>query len=379
LASWRSGYAEDCKSFYPGSIPGEASNSQTIRRRDRDKMTIPPDASIPRHGGDLDYAERLYGKPQDGWLDLSTGINPAAYPSQPIDPAGLAALPGRDALEALINSARTAYGVPADTRLIAVPGTEIALRLLPHVAMSGSVAILGPTYESHRDAWAASGRQVEEIVSTADIPDKAAIVVLANPNNPDGRIFTRAELNDLATRLSRKSGILIIDEAFADLDPDHSLIPDLDKVPALVLRSFGKFFGLAGLRLGFVAGEASLVDRLSQLLGDWPVSSAAITIGRAALGDRDWQQATRIELASKAATLRALLSRHGLSIVGGTDLFVLVQHCDALRIHKRLARAGIWTRSFAYNLEWLRIGLPPDEAAFARLDRALAAAISGSR
>lgn len=379
MASWRSGYAEDCKSFYPGSIPGEASTTWINRRRDRDKMTIPPDAPMPRHGGDLDYAERTYGNPQDGWLDLSTGINPSAYPAPSIDAAELAALPDRGALEALIDSAREAFGVPTGAGLIAVPGTEIALRLLPLIVDPGSVAILGPTYESHRDAWAASGRQVEEAISTADISDKAAIVVLANPNNPDGRIFTRAELNELATRLSRKGGILIVDEAFADLHPDHSLMPDLDKVPAIILRSFGKFFGLAGLRLGFVAGPTLLIDRLGHVLGDWPVSSAALAIGRAALVDLGWQKAARIELAGRAMTLRALLSRHGLSIVGGTDLFVLVEHRDALRIHKRLAEAGIWTRSFAYNPEWLRIGLPPDEAAFARLDQALATAISGSR
>jgi len=340
-------------------------------------MSIPFDAHRPSHGGDLTYAAARYGTPPGGWLDLSTGINPAVYPAPVVDAANFAALPGRSAHNALIEAARTAYDIPESVPLIATPGTEIALRLLPLVAPAGSAVIVGPTYESHRHSWSATDRSVVEIATLADIPDNAAIVVVANPNNPDGRSVARAELADLAGGLSRKSGILIVDEAFADLDPDLSLAPLLDTVQAIVLRSFGKFYGLAGLRLGFLAGHAPIVGRVGDLLGAWPVSSAALTIGRAALADRNWQQEARLAIAGKAHRLRELLDQHGVPIAGSTDLFFLVQHRDAFDIHTRLAEVGIWTRHFAYRRDWLRFGLPADEAAFARLDGALATAMRG--
>ena len=341
------------------------------------KMSIPSDEHVPSHGGDLTYAVARYGTPPGGWLDLSTGINPTAYPAPTVDAAAFVALPAREAHNALIDAARTAYGVPASVSLIATPGSEIALRLLPLVSPAGSAVVVGPTYESHRHAWSATNRNVVEIAALADIPDNAAIVVLANPNNPDGRSIARAELTDLAGQLSRKGGVLIIDEAFADLDPDLSLAPLLDTVQAIVLRSFGKFYGLAGLRLGFLAGHATVVDRLGVLLGAWPVSSAALTIGRTALADRIWQKETRLAIADKAHRLRELLDQHRVPIAGDAGLFVLAEHRDAFVIHTRLAEDGIWTRLFAYRRDWLRFGLPADEAAFARLDEALATATRG--
>lgn len=342
-------------------------------------MTIPSDVPIPRHGGDLVHAQSQYGTPQGGWLDLSTGINPVCYPAPPIDAAELAALPGRDDQDALIEAARAAYGLPTGVPLIATPGTEIALRLLPFVAPAGAVAIVGPTYESHRDAWATTKRHVVEISEIGDIPDNAAIVVLANPNNPDGRILAPTNLDDLAARLASRAGVLVVDEAFADLDPKVSIMPSLDAVPAVVLRSFGKFFGLAGLRLGFVGGSATIVDQLRTLLGDWPVSNAALTIGRAALADRHWQIATRLEIAGKAEHMQAIMHRHGLPIVGGTDLFTLVEHPTAFLIHTHLAKVGIWTRSFSDRLDRIRFGLPANETSFVRLDEGLQAAMRGLR
>jgi len=341
------------------------------------RMSIPPDEHPPSHGGNLSDAVARYGTPHRDWLDLSTGINPTAYPAPTVDAATLTALPGHEAYNALIEAARAAYDIPASVPLIATPGTEIALRLLPLVAPAGSAVVIGPTYESHRHAWSATNRKVEEIAALADIPDNAAIVVLANPNNPDGRSIARAELTKLAGQLARKDGILIVDEAFADLDPDLSLAPLLNTVEAVVLRSFGKFYGLAGLRLGFLAGHASVVDRLGAMLGAWPVSSAALTIGRAAMADRNWQKETRLAIAGKADRLRELLGRHGLPIAGGTDLFILVEHRDAHVIHTRLAEVGIWTRPFTYRGDWLRFGLPADEVAFARLDVALARSTRG--
>ena len=329
----------------------------------------------PSHGGDLAFATLHYGAPAEGWLDLSTGINPRPYPAPSIDAATLARLPARDGLTRLTDAARTAYGVAHGADLIATPGSEIALRLLPLLGPAGRVAVLTPTYESHADAWLAAGRAVEEISTLEQLPADAAILVLASPNNPDGRTTDPKTLTKLAQRLAARGGLVVVDEAFADLVPELSLLPHLGELPAVVLRSFGKFFGLAGLRLGFVAGPQPLLGRLAGLLGDWPVSNAALVIGASALGDGAWQAATRRRLGEMAASLRGLLASHGLRLVGGTSLFVLAETGDAAAIHHELAKRGVWTRAFARHPQWLRFGLPPDRNALARLDEALRTAL----
>lgn len=351
MASWQSGHARDCKSRYPGSTPGEAS------------ITIPSMAEpdFPEHGGDLAFATRTYGEPHGGWLDLSTGVNPAPYPVPPelLTADLLHRFPGRDVLGRLEAAARMAYAVPANAHLAAVPGSELALHLLPRLAPDRPACILAPIYGGHRTAWPCATK----VTSPDAIPD-GAIAILANPNNPDGRILSRRTL----TALARRVAWLIVDEAFADTAPETSLVPELPG-NAIVLRSLGKFYGLPGLRLGFVIGAERDVATIAATMGDWAVSSPALAVGAAALGDPDWQAATRARLKSEAEALRALLAPRGLRPIGGTDLFVLVDTPDALEIHVALARRGIWTRAFAENPQWLRIGLPG--AGFARLDQAL--------
>ncbi|MEX0851823.1 MAG: threonine-phosphate decarboxylase CobD [Bauldia sp.] len=326
---------------------------------------------LPRHGGDFAHATALYGEPAVGWLDLSTGVNPDPYPAPPIAAADLDRLPGGDRLGDLIEIGRRTYALPAGVALIASPGSELAVRLLPLVAPEGQVAVIGPTYPSHDEAWRTAGRQVAHIASIDRVPDTAVVVVLVNPNNPDGRLARRDSLVALAARLAARGGLLVVDEAFADLTPTASLMPRLAGLPALVLRSLGKFYGLPGLRLGFVAGALPFIDRLAALLGDWPVSGPALTVGRAALADVGWRDRTRERLHAQATELRRLLARRGLKASGGTDLFVLVDDPHAATIHRGLAERGIWTRAFAEVPSWLRLGLPKDDTSRARLDRAL--------
>jgi cobalamin biosynthetic protein CobC len=328
-----------------------------------------PGNPIPRHGGDLAFARARHGDPADGWLDLSTGINPNPYPAPAIPPAALARLPDRDALRRLIAAARSAYAIPDAARVIATPGSEVAIRLLPLVAPAGIVAVVGPTYASHGEAWVNADRRALAVTADA-IPEEAAIVVLANPNNPDGRVIEAGRLVTFARRLEARDGLIVVDEAFAELAPEVSLARRLAGLPAVVLRSLGKFYGLPGLRLGFVAGAPSIVDRLESLLGDWPVSGPAIAVGTAALTDTAWRQETRRRLARDARRLGALIAHHGLTVVGGTDLFVLVADASTT-LHRRLAEQGIWTRTFADEPTWLRFGLPGSDADFARLDQAL--------
>jgi cobalamin biosynthetic protein CobC len=326
-----------------------------------------------RHGGEPGVGMALNGLRISEWLDLSTGINPVPYPIPELSPETLTRLPSRSALAALIDAARVAYGVPAGINLIAAPGTELAIRLLPQVAPEGDVAIVSPTYGSHADAWRKAGRRVSEIESIEAVPSSAAIVVVGNPNNPNGRTAEPTPLAELARKLGERGGLLVVDEAFADVAPEVSIIPQVTDLPALVLRSLGKFYGLPGLRLGFVAGPHAIVDRLAALLGDWPVSGPAIAIGTASLRDKKWRATTRERLKKDMARLHGLLAGGGLAIRGGTDLFALVETPDATRLHDGLARHGIWTRVFAERPNWIRVGLPGSDADFDRLDRALTA------
>lgn len=324
----------------------------------------------PRHGGALVSASERYGVALGDWLDLSTGINPHPYPLPKFADADFHRLPEPAALDDLVATARAAYGAGAGLMMAPVPGSDLALRLLPLLGPAGDVAIVAPTYSGHAEAWRSMGRAVHDAASLEEGVARASLVVIVNPNNPDGRSVAPEILLDAAERLAKRGGLLIVDEAFADIAPALSVIPHLRKQPILVLRSFGKFYGLAGLRLGFVVGAGETVGRLKALVGDWPVSGPAITLGRKALADSDWQSATRERLHEARMRLTALLTAAGLEIEGGTDLFVLLRTPSAIAIHEALARRGIWTRIFADQPGRIRIGLPPDEE-FGRLTIAL--------
>jgi cobalamin biosynthetic protein CobC len=321
----------------------------------------PPAKPLPGHGGDLAFATHLYGAPADGWLDLSTGINPFGYPLPALPEATYRRLPDRAALEALLLIARQAYGVPDSLGIVAVPGSESAIRLLPSLVRADRAAIVSPTYGSHVAAWPGA----TEAASIDDVPD-GAVAVVVNPNNPDGRIVAPTDLVRLAKRVSW----LIVDEAFADVAPGASIVPALARGNTLVLRSLGKFYGLAGVRLGFVIGPPIMLASMSAALGDWPVSGPAIAIGAAALADTAWRDSMRAHLHSETNTMRALFSAHGLTVVGGTDLFTLVATEDVRALHERLASRGIWTRAFSANPAWLRFGVTA-AAGRERLARAL--------
>jgi cobalamin biosynthetic protein CobC len=323
----------------------------------------------PRHGGNLAFAEARYGRPEEGWLDLSTGVNadPWPVPDGALEP--VTRLPAADALERLLAAARRTYGLAGAAAIAAVPGSEIAIRLLPLIAPVGAVALVSPTYGSHGEAWRDAGRSVTEIAALDALPGDTTVVVLGNPNNPDGRLVAPDRLVALAGRLGERGGLLVR-QAWRRA-PAASLCSTRG-LPAVILRSLGKFYGLPGLRLGFVGGTAVVVEPFARLLGDWPVSAPALAIGAAALSDSAWQAATRQRLAAGRRRLETLLRAHGLAVIGATDLFVLASHPHAQVIHRSLARRGVWTRAFAGHATWLRLGLPHGDAEFARLDQSLA-------
>lgn len=316
-------------------------------------------AAFRWHGGRIEDARSVYGG--EDWIDLSTGINPVHWPRAEDIAIDWRPLPDPSALAALEAAAARHFGTdPA--YCCAVPGSEIGLRLLDRV-LDLPAHYLCPAYRTHSEIF-------QDARPTLDLPPPTeSILLLANPNNPDGRIIEPARLQDW---LHAGSGWLIVDEAFADCTPGISLGPTIsDDTRLIVLRSFGKFFGLAGVRLGFILGPREIVARSRQLLGDWPLSAAAIAIGTAAYQDRNWIEHTRNELRHRAAQLDAMLARHGPAASGDCPLFRLVQVDSAAALFERLARQAILTRPFDYNPHWLRLGLPADEAALMRLDEAL--------
>ena len=318
------------------------------------------------HGGDLAKARALFPEAPRPWIDLSTGINPIPYPLPALPLSLWTRLPGADDEAALIVAARAAYRIPARVDIVAAPGTQILIELLPRLSPSGPVAILGPTYAEHGHAWRKAGFAVTE---TATIPEAAATIVVVNPNNPDGRLLSRAELASVAARCAARGGLLVIDEAFADFTPETSIVPDLPD-GTIVLRSFGKTYGLAGLRLGFAIGAPDLMAQLRTALGPWSVAGPALHVGALALSDTDWLAETGRERARDAARLDALLARHG-RIVGGTALFRLLETPKAAMLFDRLGRHGIYVRRFQNAPDRLRLGLPGDEASWSRLRAAL--------
>ncbi|MGF1622535.1 MAG: threonine-phosphate decarboxylase CobD [Rhodomicrobiaceae bacterium] len=324
-----------------------------------------------KHGGDLADASRLNTIPNEDWLDLSTGINPHTYPFRAPSIAALGKLPQSQALGELLTAARRAYGATGDAPIVAAPGTQILIQLLPLIRPASRVAIVGPTYSEHTTCWERTGAAVTPIEDLAASPGDSEVVVLVNPNNPTGRIAPPELVQTCAAEMAARGGLLIVDEAFADVAPEISVAPLAGADGLLVLRSFGKFFGLAGLRLGFALGSQAVLEQLEAILGPWAVSGPAMEIGRDALDDVAWQQGARARCYQRSAMLDDVLAAAGGQILGGTALFRLVAHKDAASLHEQLAARGIWVRRFDDKPGWLRFGLPPDDFSFDRLAAAL--------
>jgi cobalamin biosynthesis protein CobC len=334
---------------------------------------VPQDSATPlTHGGDLGAARKLFPHAPEPFIDLSTGINPFSYPLPPLDRAVFARLPEPAALDRLCGVAAAAYGAPSAAHVVAAPGVQSLLPLVFGLASPGRAIVRAPTYAEHARVVALAGHDVKEAADVRRLA-KADLAIVVNPNNPDGRLVAKDELLALANMLG--FGLLVVDEAFMDAaPPGQSLAAEVTRPNVLVLRSFGKFFGLAGLRLGFALAPPALAARLRAALGPWAVSGPALAIGTAALADAAWIAATRIRLATAAQRLDALLTGAGLELAGGTALFRLVHAPTAVELFDRLGHAGIFVRRFADHPTWLRFGLPGSEVEWERLAAALAGA-----
>ncbi len=303
------------------------------------------------HGGGIDAAVRRWGGTRGDWLDLSTGINPRPYPVGKLGGDVWTALPDAGAFTALEAAARAFWRVPEGAAVLAAAGASALIARVPDLHAAGRVAIAEPTYNEHGRAFRACGWQV--------VDREADAVVVVHPNNPDGRM-----------RPVPEAALRVIDESFCDVCPEESRIALADRSGVVVLKSFGKFWGLAGMRLGFAIGDPALIGRLSAMVGPWAVSGPALQVGAAALADVAWAEAARARLAVDAARLDGIMVRAGADLVGGTTLFRLYDVGDAAAFQERLAAARILARVFPYSQGWVRLGLP-DGTGWDRLEAVL--------
>nr|WP_322941370.1 threonine-phosphate decarboxylase CobD [Pseudomonas sp. s4] len=319
------------------------------------------------HGGRLRAAAQRYGIPLEDWLDLSTGIAPYGWELPAVPRSAWTRLPETD--DGLEQAARDYYGAVS---LLPVAGSQAAIQALPRLRGHSRVGILAPTYAEHAAAWRREGHCVTKLSEGAvhrALP-QLDVLLLVNPNNPTGRLIEPARLLDWRDELAERGGWLVVDEAFIDCTPQHSLAAYSDMPGLIVLRSFGKFFGLAGLRLGFVLAAQALLDELEALLGPWAVSGPARSVALSLLLDREGQRRQRERLLADGERLAALLRDCGLPATGGSALFQFCCSRRAVPCAELLARRGILVRLFA-ELDSLRFGLPADEAGWIRLEQGL--------
>lgn len=319
------------------------------------------------HGGRLLRAARRHGIAPSDWLDLSTGISPFAWPVPAIPACTWHRLPQDD--DGLAEIAGDCYGAP---HVLPVAGSQAAIQALPLLRAPSRVGILAPGYAEHAHAWRRAGHVVDMLPAVQLIEHAARfdVVVLIHPNNPAGEVFERAALLSLHSTLAARGGWLVVDEAFIDATPEHSLCDVADRNGLVVLRSAGKFFGLAGARAGFVCAAPDLLDGLRERLGPWTLAGPTRHVLKLALADREWQMQARVRLHACSTRLRELLALHGLEPTAGCAMFQWCCDERALALHEALAARAILTRYFDDPAS-LRFGLPADDAAFARLDLAL--------
>ena len=319
------------------------------------------------HGGNLGDAVKHFGRAREDWLDLSTGINPQGYPVPPLATHAWHRLPEAD--PALALAAAGYYGAPL---MLPVAGTQAAIQALPRLRPPSRVVVAAPAYAEHAHHWAAHGHSMRQ-VAYADLDRAVAdceVLVVCNPNNPTGATVAPQRLLQWAEQLAARGGWLVVDEAFGDTAPHDSVGAWSGRPGLIVLRSVGKFFGLAGLCVGFVAAHPDLLTALADLLGPWSVSGPAQEIAGAALLDRAWQAAMRTQLQAGGKRLHALLATHAID-GSGCALFQWWPEARAEAFWRHMAERGVWVRLFHHAARGIRLGLPPDEAGWRRLALAL--------
>jgi len=322
---------------------------------------------VLEHGGNLRQAAKNSSIPLNQWLDLSTGVNPNGWPVPEVPSRVWQRLPEiNDGLE---QAARDYYGCDL---LLPVAGSQAAITRLPQLRDRSRVGLLALSYNEHAAAWQRAGHEVVllQAETVAEQLQTLDVLLLVNPNNPTGTYWSVSQLRDFSQQLAKRGGWLIVDEAFIDATPEQSMLPFVGEPGLIVLRSLGKFFGLAGVRLGFVFAWRALLAELDELANPWEVNHVARYVGRMALMDDAWQRQTRRELPKQVYRLAQLLDESGLSVSGGCALFQWCERADAESLQQQLAQQGVWVRLFRQQPS-VRFGLPADEDQWQRLQIAL--------
>ncbi|KAF3997063.1 threonine-phosphate decarboxylase CobD [Glaciimonas immobilis] len=319
------------------------------------------------HGGNLQAAATRFGQSHEAWLDLSTGINPCPYPVPALATDVWHRLPEQH--PGLVKAAAQYYGAP---NMLPVAGTQAAIQALPCLRPASRVVVAAPAYAEHAHCWTRSGHAVREVAyaELATAVEDCDVMVICNPNNPTGATVAPALLLDWAGQLAARGGWLVVDEAFADTTPALSVAAWSAQAGLIVLRSVGKFFGLAGLRLGFVAAEETLLRQLADYLGPWSVSGPAQAIGFSALSDTQWQRDTRVRLLRDGERLHSLLSSVSINS-NGSALYQWWAEADAECLQQHMAERALWVRLFTRGAGGIRLGLPAEESGWQRLQTAL--------
>lgn len=332
------------------------------------------------HGGQLIKVAKKYNIPLSEWVDLSTGINPNGYPIPAIPQSVWNRLPEKG--DELHKTAAQYYQCDS---LIAVAGSQVAIQLIPTLFSKCSIGLIQPGYYEHAKHWQQHNHNIirfqhnptknnnEELALITQINNKIHsldALVIINPNNPSGICFSKQQLLSWHEILMRKNAYLIIDEAFMDTDNTNSMLSNNILPNLIILRSIGKFFGLAGIRLGFVFSNKTILNKISDIQGPWPISGPSRWIACKALTDNNWQNQTRSLLLENVMRLKFLLSAHQLTPYGGTNLFQWVKTPKAKMIYHCLNQQGILTRLFS-EPDSLRFGLPKTEIQWKKLDHAL--------
>ena len=318
------------------------------------------------HGGNLDFAASIYGGSVKEWLDLSTGINRIPYNNLMVSSSSFWVLPEKSSTESLVDIASRTYNVAAEGALLPISGVQMAIQTIPLIKKGYIAKIVGPTYNEYSTALKNFGWQVTYVDTIKDLGG-ADLAVVVNPNNPTGRTYSQ---NELLTVLPNV-GKLIIDESYCDPTPEISMTAHADKKNLIILKSIGKFFGLAGIRLGFIIGQKSEIAFFSKLLGPWSVSGPALEIGGRVLSDDTWIKQTRKRLNYDTNRFLHLITRSNLKSVGTTKLFSLIELDNAKDAQRIFAEEKVWTRIFSYSKNWIRIGLPGAEHEWSRLTTCL--------
>lgn len=337
-----------------------------------ERMSLESADAAVVHGGNLHEAAERYGVPYAQWLDLSTGINPHGYPVPPVPADAWRRLP--DEGDDFAACAARYYGAPDAAHVLPVAGSQAAIRALPSLLPRGKVGVAPLTYSEYAPAFERAGHDVISLdIAVETLPEALTHVVVVNPNNPTAAHLSAATLLHWHAQLSARGGTLLVDEAFADTMPTASLAASTHRDGLIVLRSPGKFFGLAGVRSGFVLGTPALLAKLRNLLGAWTVSGPARHAVKAAFADEAWQVKMRGHLATESARLTALLHAHGFD-TRSTPLFAWTNDTRAAALHEALAQSGVWTRLFT-STGSVRFGLPASESEWARLEASLSESV----